>query len=554
MGVSLSTLRRLLRRLRFLLHLDRHEADLAEEMAFHREQARRVLEAHGATPAEAEIASRRRFGSDGLAMNRSRDVWIPPWLQDITQDLRFAGRLLVKDRRFTIAAVTALALGIGVNASVFTVIRGALLDDMPFDEADRLVALGTLDQQGRDDGVPVLDVQDYAESVRALSSLAASTGGTLTISGESEPAERFRAAYVSANTFALLRVRPIVGRDFVAEDEVPGAEPVVMLGHGAWVRRYSGDHSIVGRTIRVNGRPTTIVGVMPPEFRFPFIAEAWQPLVHAPGVSSATRGTRPVNVVGRLAPEADLARAQAESEAVAARLAQSFPASHTSRHARVRPLRDVRPDTSPMLLTMMGAVAFVLLVACANLAALLLARSAARSREIAIRASLGANRLRIIRQFLVECLLLSVLAAAVGLPLSRFGVNQVAVGFDVIEPGAAPGSTRPYWYDFSLDAWPLIFVIGLCLLTTVAIGLVPAVMATRGSTHDALKASGRAGQVGRAGRRLSDALLIGELALTLVLLAGAGLLWRNFLELYRADTVVHSAGLVTGQITLSPAH
>jgi putative ABC transport system permease protein len=550
MGRVLRACRRLVRRLGFLVSRDRREAELAEEMAFHRDQVRQALEADGLPPVDADLASQRAFGSGPLAMNRARDVWVAAWLQDISQDIRFAARTLVKDRRFTLAAVAALALGIGVNASVFTVIHGALLDDMPFDEGDRLVAVDMLNAQGRDQGIPYLDLRDYADAARAFDGLAASASGMVTISGEAEPAERFRGAYVSATTFGLLRVPPLVGRDFLHDDDRPGAEPVVILGHGAWMRRYGGDPAVVGRAIRVNGRPAVVVGVMPPDFRFPFIAEAWQPLVHAPGIAVAERGERPVSVVGRLARDADVARARGEIETVAARLARVFPATHANLRARVRPLRDQRPDTSPMLLTMMGAVGFVLLVACANLAALLLARSAARAREIAIRASIGATRFRIVRQLLVECLLLSALAAAIGLPLSRVGVEQVAAGFDVIEPGAAPGSTRPYWYDFSLDVWPVVFVVGLCLATTLAIGLLPALMATRASTYGTLTTRTRPGMLGRGGRRLSDGLLAAELALTLVLLTGAGLLWRNFVELYRADPVVHSTGLVTGQIAL----
>ena len=546
---------RWVRRLAFLFNGRRHEDELAEEMAVHRELAREGLEREGLSPADARDASHRAFGSDALAMNRSRDVWVLPWFQDIMQDVRFAIRMLVKDRRFTVAAVAALALGIGVNASVFAVINAALLKDMPFDDAVRLVAINTINAQGREEGVPVLDVEEYASGSTVFEGLAVSTGGTMNFSGESQPAERFRGAYLTANTFSVLRLAPILGRDFRPEDDKPGAPSVVLLGHGAWLRRYGGDPTVVGRTVRVNGIPTVIVGVMPPEVRYPFIAEAWQPLSQAPGIIEAKRGARQVAVVGRLTESADLERAQSEVATIASRLATDYAASHATLRSTVKRLRDTRPQFfAGTLMTMMGAVVFVLLVACANLAALLLARSAHRSREVAIRASIGAPRWRIVRQLLIECVLLAAIAGVAGLALARLGVQQIAVGFDVIEPGAAPGSTRMYWFDGSMDTLGFAFVGLLCLLTSLAFGLLPSLHVTRASLHDALKDSGRAASISRPTRRWSDGLMVAQLALTLVLLSGAGLLWRNFLTMQSDDRGVNSGGMVTGQVALPASY
>ena len=524
-------------------------------MALHRQMAREALERDGLNAAEARNASQRAFGNDALAMNRARDVWVWPWFQDISQDIRFAIRMLVKDRRFTVAAVAALALGIGVNASVFAVINAALLKDMPFDDAARLVAINTINAQGREEGVPVLDLPDYAAGTTVFEGLAASSGGAMNISGESQPAERFRGAYLSANTFSLLRLAPILGRDFRPEDDRPGAPAVMLLGHGAWLRRYGGDPAVVGRSVRVNGIPTVIIGVMPPDVRYPFIAEAWQPLSQAPGILEAKRGARTVAVVGRLNESATLARAQSEVATIAARLATDYGASHGKLRSGVKRLRDTRPDfMAGTLMTMMGAVVFVLLVACANLATLLLARSAHRSREVAIRASIGAPRWRIVRQLLIECVLLSAIAGAAGLALARIGVQQIAVGFDVFEPGAAPGSTRMYWFDGSMDTLGFAFVGLLCLLTSLAFGLLPSLHVTRMSLHDALKDSGRAASISRPARRWSDGLMVAQLALTLILLSGAGLLWRNFLTLQRDDRGINSSGMVTGQVALPASY
>ena len=316
-------MRKVLRRIRFLITRTRREAELADEMAVHRDMARAALEAGGVSPDDARDTSQRAFGSDTLAMNRARDVWVWPWFQDLTQDVRFAVRMLAKDRRFTVAAVAALALGLGVNTSVFAVINTALLKDMPFDDSGRLVAIRAINAQGREEGVPIADFRDYASGATAFEALAANTSGVMNISGETQPAERFRGAFISANTFGLLRLTPLLGRDLQAGDERPGAPSVILLGHGAWLRRYGGDPSVVGRVVKVNGAPTVVIGVVAPEVRFPFIAEAWQPLSLAPGLTDAARGTRPVAVVG---PEDTEPQSRATRRASRSRLARSSSA------------------------------------------------------------------------------------------------------------------------------------------------------------------------------------------------------------------------------------
>jgi len=296
--------RKLVRRAWFVVRQQQLEADLEEEMDFHRQMKKRDLVEGGLEPVDAVRASQRAFGSAALAHNRARDIWIWPWLQDVAQDVRFAARLLRKDRRFTLAAVVALSLGIGANTTIFTFINTALFKDLPFDEPRRLVALGTMDARGplpdtpgpRRDGVSYLDFQDWRAATRAFIGLAADTGSTMNVSDEGRAPERFRGAYVSANTFDLVRVKPRLGRGLLPDDEKAGAPPVLILGHDVWRSRYCGDPAVVGRTLRVNDVPSTVVGVMPDGFRFPGTAEVWQPLSLLPGLATAKREARTLNV------------------------------------------------------------------------------------------------------------------------------------------------------------------------------------------------------------------------------------------------------------------
>jgi predicted permease len=479
-------------------------------------------------------------------------------------DIRLAARVLAKDRRFTLAAVIALGLGIGLNTSVFAIINAALLRDVPFDKPARLIAIQFRDtraaQPGRDlwgrtaggavVAVSYEDLRDWRGGTSSFEGLAANTGGTMNISDDGTPAERFRGAYVTANLFRLLRVAPILGRDFVDQDEQANAPGVLMLGYGVWQSRYGGDPSVIGRTVRVNDVPATIIGVMPDGFKYPFIDQVWQALPSSAGFASATRRTRNLTVIGRLKPGAELARARGELDAVVAKLAEMLPDTHSHLASFARPLRDLYP-TPPLqlLIAMTGAVVFVLLIAYGNLANLLLARSVSRAREIAVRTAVGATRWLIVRQLLIECLLIALLGGALGFGLSFYGVQEIAVAFDVIEPGAARGATRPYFIDVSPNSLVYAFVALLSVGSALAFGLLPAWHIARSDVIETLKEEGRGG-VGIRRRRWSAALITAQLALTLVLLSGAGLLWRSFIEQYRQDTVIDTRGIVTMRLAL----
>jgi predicted permease len=486
-------------------------------------------------------------------------------MSGLVHDVRLAGRMLGKNRGFTLAAVVALGLGIGLNTSVFAIVNAAFFRDLPLDDPGRLVAIQFRDnrapQPGRDIFGPTAggsivavsydDLRDWRNQTSSFEGLAANTPGVMNLSDDGAPAERFRGSYLTANTFQLLRVAPILGRDFLASDDERGAPGVLMLGYRVWQSRYGGDAAVVGRTVRVNDVPATIIGVMPEGFTYPAVDQLWQTVSSSPTFTTATRSTRNLSVVGRLRQGVDLTRARAELDAVVARLAATFPDTHKNVVSFARPLRDLYP-TPPvqMIATMMGAVGFVLLIAYANLANLLLARSVGRSREIAVRTALGATRWRIVRQLLIECLMIAVLGGALGLALSLYGVNEIAVAFDIIEPGAARGTTRPYWVDVSPNAVVLGFVGLLSIASALAFGLLPAWQISRNDVREMLKDESRGTGSGVRGRRWSNALLTAELALTFVLLSGAGLLWRGFLDRYRQDTVIDTAGVVTMRLAL----
>ena len=560
-------LRRVIGGARALVRRRRVEGELDEELRAFLETAVDEKMRGGTSREQAIRAVRLETGLvsiDGVK-ERVRDVGWEAWIDTLWQDLRFAARWLSRDRGFTIAAVAALGLAIGLNTSVFAIINAAFLRDVPLEQPERVLAIqlrdGRAPQPGRDPGGlsqsgPIVaasyaDLRDWREQTTSFEGLAASTPGAMNLSGDEVPAERFRGSYLTANTFRVLHVAPMLGRDFVDEDDEIGAPGVIMLGHSVWQTRYGSDRSVVGRTVRVNDVPATIIGVMPPGFNYPAVDKMWQAISSSPDFAKATRSTRNLSVVGRLKPGADLGRARAELDAVIARLAD--PSSDPSRDlvSFARPLRELYPTPPlPMIAAMMGAVGFVLLIAYANLANLLLARSIRRSREIAIRMALGSSRTRVVRQFLVECVLIALAGGAVGFGLSLVGVRQIAVAFEPIEAGVPLGSNRPFWVDISPNAILFAFVGLLSIASAFAFGLLPAWQMSKTDLNETLKAESRTSGGSLRGRRWASGLLVAELALALVLLSGAGLLWRDFIERYRQDTVIDTSGVVTMRLAL----
>jgi predicted permease len=454
------------------------------------------------------------------------------------QDLRFAVRMLVKDRWYTLVAVVALGLGIGVNTTVFTFVNAVLIRGLPYDDSDRIMVVTTRNMTQPNPGLASYqDLEDWRAQAKSFAGLACFQQTSFNVTDSGHPPERTAAARVCANAFSLLGQPMHLGRDFLPHEDKKGAEPVVIVGYGLWKSRYGGDPGVLGRAVNINGVPATIVGVMPEGVRFPSNADMWQPLV--PDQNSARRDSRNMTVFARLAPGVSTAQAQAEMSGMAKQLAQQFPDTNKNIDAVVLTFNQ-RFNGGPikvMFLALLGAVGFVLLIACANVANLQLARSAQRAREVAVRIALGASRARVVRQLLVESTLLACIGGLLGLALSTVGVRL----FDA----AVEGAGKPYWIQVTFDPTVFGHLAVICLATGVLFGLAPALQVSKTNVNEILKESGRGNAGGRRARWLTSTMVVVELALTIVLLAGAGLMIRSFLKLYSYDLGAETSSVLT---------
>ena len=463
-------------------------------------------------------------------------------------DIRAGLRQVTTEARFTTGLVLVLALGLAVNTTIFTIVNGMTWRTLPVPGGDRIVHISSQRLQGRREGTytAIADVRDW-QAATLFSGMAAYATGTMNLGDDTRPADRLAGAYVDWNTFRVLGVQPILGRDFLQTDGAAGITPVVLIAHHVWTARYGADPSIVGRSVRLNGTTMTILGVMPPGFQFPLRADIWQPIEQFPGLDGTSRDQRRFDAVGRLADAVSVGRARAEMDAIAAALAAQYPATNRDIGVRLVPFTHAfvaPPPEAREPLVMMIAAAIVLLIACANGANLFLARAAERTREMAMRTTLGATRARILRQLLVEALLVSAIAALVGLAFTKIAVWRFA--------SEAADLNLPFWIAFEFDARVFGYVAIACLGSAVASGLVPAWQLSRTDAHELLKEGAKGATGSRRTQRWKAVLLTGELALTLTLLGAADALIRSSASLGSEDALLDLDALFTAQIGLPP--
>ncbi len=436
------------------------------------------------------------------------------------RDIRFGGRMLAKAPGHTAAAVIALGLGIGLTTATFSIVYGILWRGMPYPHAERLMQVDS-QNPSRDQGFLGVDVHDYLDwckRQRSFVGLAGFDDGTVTVSGDDKP-ERLDGASITANALDLLATRPLLGRGFRPGEDRPGAAPVVLLGYRLWQNRYNGDPRVIGRAVRVNGQATTVIGVMPPGFRFPNVEQLWIPLRLDPGRSERGKGD-PIQVFGLLRPGVTRDQAAAEMATIAQALAAEFPRTNRGLTAAALPMIDRVIDRSGryLLYVMLAAVACVLLIACINVASLIMARASQRSREMAVRAAMGASRVQVIAQILTESLVLALLGGTLGLGLAAAGVAAFNRALVSLNP--------PVWLHIALDAPALLFALAATLGAAVVAGLVPALQISRTQLHEVLKDEGRGSTSLRLGR-LSRLVVVAELALSCALLVVTGMMLKN---------------------------
>jgi putative ABC transport system permease protein len=479
-------------------------------------------------------------------------------MESLFQDLRYCVRVLRTNVGFTIVAVVTLALGIGANTAIFSVVNAVLLRPLPFREPDRLTLLWQTDPRAASAQLPFsfpnfTDVKQQSQSLEAVAAWTAYSDTRFNLVGSGEP-EQLQAARVSQDFFPTLGVEPVLGRNFVEEEDRENGPRAVILGNELWQRRFGGDPHVLGNALNFDGNSYTVIGIMPPGFAFPKFpkpAEVWVALSRDPDPTMArkyARGANYLGVLARLKDGVSVPQVQSEIDTIASRLREQYPHENAQKGFVAIPLQQqASRDLRPALLVLLGAVGFVLLISCANVASLLLVRATARRREIAVRLALGSSRARIIRQLLTESLLLSVMGGAVGLLLALWGVDLLRS-----VPYNAPSFLAPYRVapeEIGLSGAVLGFTLFITLMTGVAFGLVPALQASKPDVNEALKDSSTTAQSFRM--RFRGALVIAEIAISLVLLTGAGLMVKSFLRLLDVDPGFQPENVLTAEINLS---
>ncbi|HEY6327948.1 MAG TPA: ABC transporter permease, partial [Blastocatellia bacterium] len=469
----------------------------------------------------------------------------------IYQDLRYGGRMLLAKPMVSVMAILSLGLGIGASTAIFSVVNSLLLRSLPYPGADKLALVWGVETGAKENDrsqVSATDVADYRSQNTVFDDITTYAGWSATFTGNGEP-ERVNGMIVGDGYFSIMKGTPLFGRLFSPDDQIDGKDAVVILGYGLWQRRFGGDTGVLGRQVNLNGLPHTIVGVMPRTFAplpvnlVDYRAEFYRPV--GENYDNAERSSRHLRAIARLKQGTTVTQAQAQMRTIASRLEADHPDQDSNYSLRVVTLAD---DTlggiRTALLLLMGAVAFVLLIACANVANMLLARATGRAKEIAIRSALGAARFRLIRQFLTESLVLSGAAGALGLALAFWSVKLIS---------GLGSRSLPLLANVSVDQRVLFFTLAISLLTGVVFGLAPALECTRPDLNNALKAGGRTSGSGSASRLVRSSLVVSEVTLAVILLAGAGLLIKTIVRLQAVDPGFNYQDLLTMNISLPSA-
>jgi predicted permease len=512
------------------------DRDLEDELSFHL--------AMKAEDTGDPIGARRQFGNAAAFRDSCRDLWLFTSLESWRQDLRYAVRTFAHNPTVTWVAILALALGIGANATVYTVVGSALSFRMGVDRIERLVTITPGEGVRGDLLHSIPDFEALRTQIHSIEDLAAYRFSQVNVSDRHALPERYFCVQMTASAWALITRKPVVGRAFTAEDERPDAPPTLLLSHRMWQNRYGGDPAILGKPIRVDAVERIVIGVMPAGIQFPEDADMWTPLTLADTLSPQGG----LLFFGRLAPGVSLAAARAEIDGIARRMVSQNPERFRGLVANVRLFLELIGiyDARAILIAMFVAVGFVLLIVCADVANLLLGRATARAREISIRIAIGAGRARIIRQLLVESLLLALAGGCGGWLFAMAGLRWFA-WFSSRMPH------RPSWIDFSMNTQAFVYLAAISLGSGILFGLAPALELARINVNDAIKEGGRGAQGGVRGRRLSSALVVFQMALCVVLLAGAGLMIRSTMKLYGAPLTMNPANVLTMRVSLPEA-
>ncbi|MFI4942121.1 MAG: ABC transporter permease [Burkholderiales bacterium] len=525
----------------------RRDRELREEIEGHLAEAVRERTERGESAAEAEAAARRELGNALLVREVTRDSWGFGFLDELVQDASYALRVLRRNRGFSAVAVLTLALGIGANVAIFDVVHAVLLRPLPLPDDERLVIVGP-EWRGSIGSVAPADFLDLRAQNRVFAGMTGVCAVTLNLR-EGEQPERRQGVVVTPEFFDVVGVRPRLGRGFLPDEHGAGRDHVVVISDSLWRARLGASPGVLGRQLLLNDEPYTVVGVAPPGFRFPEDAELWVPprfavphRIGEPKDPSQNRGSHYFETYARLKPGVSYREAQADVSVIMARIAQADPTADARGGALVRNLREyLVGESRRALLVMLGAVALVLLVACANVASLLLARGAARQRELALRTALGASRGRVVRLVLTESLVLGLVGGVLGVAIAGAGVPLLVR----LVPRSAQNLVR-----LQLDPVVLLFALAVALVTAVVFGLSPALVAVAGRGTAALHDAARSSTAGRSRRGFQRLLVTGETALALMLLAGAGLLVKSFLRMRSVDPGFQAASVVSMSVNL----